>query len=158
MKYYKIAFWSTITGGILMYLLMIRVGYVWSDEAYTFALIKHSFSDICVITAADVHPPLYYILLKAFILPFDYSLLAAKLFSIVPFVLILIIGGIQMRMLFNEKMSLVFMVLFLLSPFLLKYAVEIRMYSLASLFVFINAIYAYRCYKKILIKIGVFLY
>lgn len=51
-------------GCIIGYLLLIGGKDIWYDEAYTFGLIRHSYREICFITAADVHPPLYYILLK----------------------------------------------------------------------------------------------
>ena len=133
-------------GSLAGYLLLIGGKYVWADEAYTFAMIKHSFSEIWKITAADVHPPLYYFYLKIFTFPFGYSLISAKIASLLPFVFIIAFGGIQFRKLFDEKTALLFMALFFLFPFSLLYAVEIRMYSLAAAFVFANAVYAYRCF------------
>lgn len=129
------------------YLLLIGGKYVWADEAYTFGLIQHSYSQLWKITAADVHPPLYYILLKFLIQPFGYSLIAAKIVSVLPYVFLIVFGGWQLKKLFNEKTAILFMVLFFLFPFSLSLAVEIRMYSLAAAFVFSNAIYAFRCYK-----------
>lgn len=35
-------------------------GYFWFDESYTFGLITHSLAQIWTIDAFDVHPPLYY--------------------------------------------------------------------------------------------------
>lgn len=145
---YYILFGIIIALGTLLYLSLIGGRYIWTDEAYTLTLIKHNYSKICAITAADVHPPLYYILLKFCIQPFGYSLIAAKLFSIIPYILILIIGGVQLRKIFNSKIAISFMILFLLFPFSLLYAVEIRMYSLAALFVFINGIFAYQYYER----------
>ncbi|MCM1262407.1 MAG: hypothetical protein NC313_06765 [Butyrivibrio sp.] len=145
---YHILFGVITAVGTLMYILLMRGRYIWADEAYTLSLIKHGYAQICKITAADVHPPLYYILLKFCIQPFRYSIIAAKIFSIAPFVLILVIGGGRLKKIFNEKVSLIFMILFLLYPFLLAYAIEIRMYSLAALFVFINGIYAYEYYEE----------
>lgn len=133
--------------GTILYLLLLGGKYIWADEAYTFAILRHSYSEMCHITAGDVHPPLYYILLKFFIQPFGYSQAAAKVFSIVPYLMILIMGGIQTKKLFGKKVSFLFMGLFLLFPALLQYAVEIRMYSLAALFVFLCGVYAYRCYE-----------
>ncbi|MCM1264065.1 MAG: glycosyltransferase family 39 protein [Butyrivibrio sp.] len=145
---YHILFGIITTAGLLMYISLMKGRYIWADEAYTFSLIKHSYAQICKITAADVHPPLYYILLKFCIQPFNYSHVAAKLFSIIPFVLILVIGGERLKKIFDEKVSLIFMTLFLFFPFLLAYAVEIRMYSLAAFFVFINGLYAYEYYGE----------
>lgn len=128
----------------VMYLTLIGGRAVWYDESYTLAMIRHSFSEIWSITAADFHPPLYYLLLKLFSMLFGYSLLSAKFFSLIPFVLISAIGGIQLKKLFDCRTALLFMVLFAMFPCFLPFAVEIRMYSLASLFLFLNALYALR--------------
>ena len=41
---------------------------VWFDEAYTMALVRHDFGEIIRIDSGDVHPVLYYLILKAFTL------------------------------------------------------------------------------------------
>ena len=46
---------------------------IWFDEAYTLALIRHSFGDVIGILKTDMHPPLYFISLKAL---YDSMLLA----------------------------------------------------------------------------------
>ncbi len=131
-----------------LYLALTGGKYVWADEAYTFALIKHSYADIWRITAADVHPPLYYYILKTLIKPFAYSLFAAKIVSILPFMFIIVFGGFQFKKLFGGKTAILFMLLFFLFPYMLLYSIEIRMYSYAAAFVFANAVFAYRCFLE----------
>jgi len=131
-----------------MYLLLTAGHSFWYDEAYTMEMIKHCFSEIWEITAADVHPPLYYFLLKIFLIPFGDSVFMAEIFSTLPFVLVMAIGGFQLRKLFDAKTAVLFMALFLLFPYTMSYAVEIRMYSLAALFVFLTAVYAFRCWRE----------
>lgn len=130
----------------VLYFLLCQGDLVWMDEAYTFGMIRRSYSDMCAVTALDVHPPLFYILLKTFALPFSNKLLAGKIFSVIPYVILIIFGGVQLRKLFSGRAGIAYGILFLTFPFMLKYAVEVRMYSLAALFVFINAVYAYRAY------------
>lgn len=120
---------------------------VWADEAYTFALIRHSFREIWQITAADVHPPLYYFLLKLVTAPFGYNLSVCRFVSAVPCIAIIAIGGWQFKKLFGTRTAVLFMVLYLLYPYTMTYAAEVRMYSLAELFIMLNAIWAYRCWK-----------
>ncbi len=119
--------------------------YIWSDEAFTFAIIRHPYREVWDITAADVHPPLYYMLMKFLLQPFGYRLGPAKLTSVLPYLGLLAFGGYQLKKLFDEKTALLFMGLFFLFPFTLPYAVEIRMYAMAALFVFGCAVYGYRC-------------
>ncbi|MCD7798392.1 MAG: hypothetical protein LUG84_03150 [Akkermansiaceae bacterium] len=37
---------------------------IWLDEAFTLGLIRHDMADVIGLTAQDVHPPLYYLMLK----------------------------------------------------------------------------------------------
>lgn len=120
---------------------------VWADEAYTFALIRHSFAEIWNITAADVHPPLYYFLLKLITAPFGYSLLVCRFVSALPCIGLMAVCGWQMRKLFGERTAILFMVLYLLYPYAMDYTAEVRMYSLAQLLVMMNALWAYRSWK-----------
>ncbi len=147
-KDFNIYYLITLCGSAILYLLLAGGKYIWSDEAYSLMMIGHNYGEIAEITAGDVHPPLYYFLLKLVTAPFGYNVLFTRVFSVIPFVLIIGIGGIQFKHLFNEKMALLFMWLFFLFPYLIPYSVEIRMYSLAALFVFVNAIYALRCFRE----------
>ena len=120
---------------------------VWADEGYSLELAKRSFSDIWRITALDVHPPLYYFWLKLFTMPFGYNLFISKLITALPCVLLTAFGGYQLKKLFNERVSVFFMLCYMAFPFIMLYTTELRQYSIAELFVFANAVYAYRCFK-----------
>lgn len=39
---------------------------IWYDELFTVGLAEHSYGELVRLTAADVHPPLYYCLVKLF--------------------------------------------------------------------------------------------
>ncbi len=145
-KYFKWLMLAICTIGTALYLLLCQGDLVWMDEAYTLGMIRRSFVDIWKITALDVHPPLYYFLLKAFALPFGNEILAGKLFSAVFTTITMVFGGVQLKRLFNAKTGVIFAFLFAFFPFLVTYGVEIRMYALGGLFVFANAIYAYKAY------------
>lgn len=130
----------------ILYMLLCQGDLVWMDEAYTFGMIRRSYSDICAITAQDVHPPLYYLMFKTFAALFENKLFAGKIFSVIPYAVIMVFGGVQIKKLFNARAGLAFGVLFFLFPFTLSYAAEVRMYSWAALFVLANAVYAYKAY------------
>ncbi|MCH5212889.1 MAG: glycosyltransferase family 39 protein [Oscillospiraceae bacterium] len=147
-KNYNLFFGMIVFAALVLYGLLLVGNDVWYDEAYTFGIIRRGFGDICRITAADVHPPLYYILLKIFAAPFSDKLLISKIFSIIPMLIIMITGGIQLKRIFNKNVSLCFMALFLIFPFMISYSVEIRMYSLAAMFVFLTALYGYKSYEE----------
>ncbi len=130
----------------ISYALLCQGDLVWMDEAYSFGMIRRSYGGMCSVTAQDVHPPLFYILLKAFTMPFSNKLLAGKLFTVIPYLILMIFGSVQLKKLFNAKTGFIFSVLFFLFPFMQSYTAEVRMYSLGALFVFANAVNAYRAY------------
>lgn len=134
---------------------------MWFDESYTVGIVDKSFSSIWEIGGSDVHPVLYYFILKFFNLVFGNNILVYRLFSIIPLAILGVLGFTHIRKDFGEKVGLLFSFLILFLPGITRYGTEIRMYSLAMLFVTITAIYGYRLYKdkfsnKNLIIFGIF--
>ncbi len=134
---------------------------IWYDESYTVAMVTHSFSEIWEIGSKDVHPILYYYMIKILNLIFGTNIIIYRLFSVIPIAILTILGYTHIRKDFGEKTGLLFS--FLITFFLvtIRYACEIRMYSWGMLFTTIMAIYAYRLYKdkfsnKNLIIFGIF--
>lgn len=119
---------------------MIFNNSIWLDEAFSLSMIKQSYIDIIKNTAIDVHPPLYYILLKSIV-----SILkifgeinviwCSKLISILPIVILIIISYKEIAKLFGKKVAFLFNLLILGMPQIIQYGIEIRMYSLGMLFV-----------------------
>lgn len=118
------------------------------DEAYSMAMIQHSFSDIWNITATDVHPPLYYFMLKSFTLLFGDSLATLRVFSALGILGIFLLGMIPIRLYFGTNVSLVFVIIVSLLPVTQYLSDEIRMYSWAMFFTLANALAAYKVFKK----------
>lgn len=143
-RHYKTVFWFLSGFFLVLYLMLVGGDYVWVDESYSIAMVKHSFSEIWEITALDNHPPLYYWYLKIATAPFGYGLTAAKIASILPYMFIIVFGGKQIHKYFNARTAVLFMVMFFCFPFILPYSIEIRNYALASAFVFACAVFAYR--------------
>lgn len=121
---------------------------VWFDESYTIALVSHDISDIIRIDSNDVHPVLYYLLLKMVTYIFGNTILVARLFSVSAGILIGILGFTHIRKDFGPKVGLAFSFLMLFLPFMAMYGMEIRMYSWTMLFVTLSGIYAYRSIKQ----------
>lgn len=147
-KSWKKAYTLLILLALGMYAIFSLNQTVWADEAYTFALIRHSFREIWQITAADVHPPLYYFLLKVLSAPFGYPLYLCRFLSAMPVVLTLAIGGWQVEKCFGKRTALLFMGAYLLFPYAMTCAAEVRMYGLSQLFVTMCALFAYRAYGE----------
>lgn len=105
---------------------------VWFDEAYSILLAEHSAADIIRLTAADVHPPVYYMILKIWMAAFGSSEIALRSMSVVFYGLFILTAGILLRKMFGAKTAVMIVPFLVLSPFLIRYGFEIRMYSLAS--------------------------
>jgi uncharacterized membrane protein len=105
---------------------------VWFDEAFGAYLIHFNFIDIAKYTGADVHPPVYYWLLKSWSMLFGSTELALRSMSLFFAGIAIIFGYLLTHRLFGKKaawFSLVFMVL---APMLVRYSQEMRMYALVS--------------------------
>lgn len=132
-----------------LYISLIFNQNVWTDEAYTIQLIReNSFAGIIAGTANDVHPPLYYLMLKIFVSIFGDSIPVYKLFSILPLILCFILSGTQIRKYWGEQTSVLFIFFLNAIPGLLEYVIQIRMYSWALLWVTWAAVSAYGVYKE----------
>ncbi|HCO67381.1 MAG TPA: hypothetical protein DIT04_06455 [Dysgonomonas sp.] len=137
-----------ICSGVVIYFCFIRVS-IWYDEAYTIAMVKYPFADIITITSWDVHPPLYYLLLKFFTnVTGSNSIIAMRIFSYLGIMAAFLIGLFPIRRLFGKTTALLFIAALSLMPVNQYMGTEIRMYSWAMFFVLACAVYAYDCFKN----------
>lgn len=136
-----------ILGTIFISLVAFHTN-IWFDESYSVAISNHSFSEIWNIGGNDVHPVFYYMMLKIVSLIFGNNILVFRLFSIVPIVILSILGITHIRKDYGERTGIIFSFLTLFLPIIAAYSSEIRMYTWVMLFVTITAIYANRIYKN----------
>ena len=133
---------------------------IWFDESYSVGIITHSFADIWTIGSNDVHPILYYWILKIISLIFGENILIYRLFSAIGIMVLGILGLTHIRKDFGKKTGLLFTFFSFFLPVMLNYALEIRMYSWTIVFVTLMAIYLYRFIKqkdlKNIILFGIF--
>ena len=130
-----IRFAVIIIMAVFMCALACRNYSIWDDELFTLKAIDGTYSDLWNTVTADlVHPPLYYILLKAFADLFHAghmeTVVIAKLFSVLWIVLLMVQGSRILAKRYGERTALVF-VLLLSGNMTVGYSVEIRMYSMA---------------------------
>ena len=78
--------------GIIFILLPAFHTNIWYDESYTVAMVRHSFVEIWQIGSNDVHPVLYYFILKFVNLLFGTNILLYRLFSVIPVVILRYFG------------------------------------------------------------------
>lgn len=136
-----------ILAGIIFNAIGIFHTTVWFDEAYSVGMATHSFKEIWEIGGNDVHPVLYYWVLRVINLITNGSIIGYRIFSAFCIAALGIIGFTHIRKDFGEKVGILFSFFVLFLPASCLFANEIRMYSMAILLVTIFAIYANRIYK-----------
>ena len=133
--------------GMLLAIVCSFNGSIWADEAYSLRITQYSYKEIIAMCAADVHPPFYYMALKFvedlgrnFFDGYYPTVVIGKLFSVLAYVLLTLLCWKKIR---HEKKVCPFVLLCIYGmPQLLLYAIEIRMYSWALLFVTASFLYA----------------
>ena len=138
--------WILIAGFGVVYLSLCFNNNIWTDEGFTIDLLRNcnTFAEVCDFTAADVHPPLYYLILKVFTDLFGMNLTLMKIVSILPMLMTMALGPLLFQKEFGYRTSLLFVIILGTLPCTMEYAVQVRMYSWAILFVTLCGIEAYR--------------
>lgn len=139
---------GVVFGFGMVYLSLCFNNNIWTDEAFTIDLLKHcdTVKEVCLFTAGDVHPPLYYIILLPFKNLFGINLLMFKVLSIIPMLLTMGLGAYYVCKHFGFKTALLYILLLGTIPVTMEYAVQVRMYSWALLFVTVCGLAAYDAY------------
>lgn len=139
-----------IAGFLLIGLSLIMLGRslmlcfssdIWYDELFTVGMAEHSYGEMVRFTAADVHPPLYYCIVKLFvdlwklIIPGAGTVIPAKIVSVLPYFILMIYAVTLIRKRFGIFVGGMLLFCVTAMPQLSAYTVEVRMYSWALLFV-----------------------
>ncbi len=105
----------------------------WADEGNSVALAPKSTTEILGAAAADIHPPAYYLLLKAWGGLFGLDEKGARSLSAV--LGVFVVWGVYLTgsALRNKRTGLMAALLAAVNPFLIYYSQEARMYQLLAL-------------------------
>ncbi|MBE5918595.1 MAG: glycosyltransferase family 39 protein [Pseudobutyrivibrio ruminis] len=130
---------------VLFYVNFIRIfdEALWLDEAFTGNIIRLNIPGLLEATAKDVHPPLYYIITKAFCAIVGEKGWSLHFVSIVPLAVILVFSLTVIWNKFGAEAALIVMTFTSISDAALRFNVEIRMYSWAAMLVFFSYYYFY---------------
>ena len=123
---------------ILIHLLIIILGAIfvslsifhenlWFDEAYSVAMANQEFLDIWSIGSNDVHPVLYYWMLRIINILSNGSIIVYRMFSVLPIILLGILGITHIKKDFENKTGIIFSFLSFFIPVMIVYANQIRM-------------------------------
>src|SRR5581483_4348243 len=91
----RLAGWHLILillGGLILRDYHTTTRSIWFDEAFTWRLVRVSIPEMVMRTAADVHPPLYYLALKGWTTLFGTHLISLRSFSSAAAALTIIMG------------------------------------------------------------------
>lgn len=142
-----------LLAAVLVCLLSIACkSYINFDESFTINLVSHSLPDMIRLTSLDVHPPLYYFVVKLFTLVLGQNPVAYYAPSILCFMSLLILSGLFFKKYFSEKTALFVVVVLCSAPQMLKYALQIRMYSMAMLLITVSFYIVYVMMQHIIEK------
>lgn len=125
---------------IVLILTFLRIfdGNLWGDEAYSVLLARKEVSELLLATAKDVHPPLYYIILKCICEFAGYRGRIYHLVSFLPYAITVVFAATKIKKNFGMITSFLFIscITWLRSAAL--YNMEVRMYSWGALFIIIS--------------------
>ncbi len=121
--------------GVVLFSFMVMMGEsLRLDEAQSIWQTSHSLRETLAIVAEDVHVPLYHIMLHYWMILFGTSEIAVRSMSLLFSVATIPIFYLLSREILPRGWSLVATTLIALSPFMLWYANEARMYTLLTFF------------------------
>lgn len=144
----EILFYAISLFYFVLVLLRINHGFIWLDEGYTIALSKMKFAELIETTAGDVHPPLYYLIVKVFSVCLGHHQWVYELSSVLPVAFSIMFSVFVMRKEFGRSASVYFMTLLTCMNCSFDYMNEVRMYSWANFLVLMCFWCAYQILKR----------
>ena len=103
---------------------------IWGDEGSSLLLSEYALADLWFHAAHDVHPPLYFLLLRGWIEVFGDSIGSIRSLSAIPGVAVVGLGIWLTRQLSTRRAAVLAGILLALLPTAVRYSQEVRMYSL----------------------------
>lgn len=122
---------------------------LWHDEAFSALLIQYeNYGEMLHRIALDVHPPLYYMILRAWNDIFGHSVFSLRFFSLFFGLLSIVATFMVAKEIFqNKKLALLSALIFGMSSFQVQYNLEARMYTLGAFFLLLATYFLFRGLK-----------
>ena len=105
---------------------------IWFDEAFSAYLVRFNFAEIAHYTGMDVHPPLYYWVLKCWTSLLGTSDIAFRSLSLFFGIVVIILAYKLVQKLFDTRAAMWTATLLAISPMLIRYGQEARMYTMVA--------------------------
>jgi hypothetical protein len=141
--YYIVAFFIVL----LNFVRIFNMTY-WGDAAFSIRLAKMSASELIQVTAGDVHPPLYYLFMRAAYLVLGDHGYTYHLVSVIPVFIMIIFALTVVKKKYGKVISILFIAIETFMGNCFVNNLEIRNYSWANLFVFLCFWYGVQLIEK----------
>jgi len=109
---------------------------IWFDESFSSYLTRFDLGKIWSLTAADVHPPLYYIVLKGWAHFFGHTDFAMRMLSVILGAVAILFAFLWLKYKYGSKSAILGSFLLSISPVFIRYGQEMRMYTMVLAIVF----------------------
>ncbi len=130
---------TLILGGLLRIYHNIAVS-LWHDEAFSALYIRYPWGEMMHRIGLDVHPPLYYWILRLWSYVFGSGLTSLRSMSILFGILTIYAGYLFVKEAFqNEKLAIVTSLFLAINPFQIQYSLEARMYTLGTFLILLSS-------------------
>jgi uncharacterized membrane protein len=120
---------------------------IWLDEAFSITISQHNLLDLLrLIVRTDTHPPLYYLVLKLWLVFGDSEMQARLLSALFSMASIPLMYYLATLIYADKRVGLIAATILVFSPFHVWYAQETRMYAMLIFFVLASACFFFgRC-------------
>jgi uncharacterized membrane protein len=125
------------------YLFNIGFSDLWSDEIYTKSMLEGSLLDFYTKFNNDLHPPLYYLVLRLFTALFGINPVTLRFFSVLGVLSTITLAYFAGQRIFGKKGALYFCLMLISLPMLAAYSHQARMYTWAAFA--ITGVFIYSC-------------
>lgn len=143
----RLALLAVVFLALIVRFYAIDVPSIWYDEAYSLLLARETPARILALTALDVHPPLYYVLLHYWVMLWGEGALPARAMSALADVGTLLLCVRLMSLISTRRATWIAALLLALLPLSAGYSQEARMYTLLG-FWLIGATMALVCWTR----------
>ncbi|MDO8692340.1 MAG: glycosyltransferase family 39 protein, partial [Dehalococcoidia bacterium] len=121
----------------------------WSDEGASVFMTGRNFGEILQAAASDIHPPLYYLLLRYWSVPTGTSEFAVRFLSLAFGLLLVALVYKLGEKLASRDVGLVAAFLAATSPFLIYYSQEARMYAQMAALSTLSVVLALKIWQRL---------
>ncbi len=106
---------------------------LWGDEGWSFYFAGQPLPQLLALTAADIHPPLYYTLLKVWLFIIGPGPEEARFLSVILGTALIPVVAVLGQRLFDRRVGATAAAVTALMPLAVYYSQEVRMYGLVTL-------------------------